>query len=135
MPIPPPHGTYSVPALGIGNSESILQKILFVGDSLLNRTLLWDFPDPDDCNLRVVADFTDYVPAAEILDAVGTVVETITVTPAVGDATGIFTLNLIPAQTTTALSLVAKSWRFRISLPSPPFQETLSIAPFELRSV
>lgn len=135
MPIPPPNGTYSTPELGIGNSESQLQKPLFVGDSLLNRTVAWELPDPADCDLNVPADFTDFIPAAEILDSVGTVVETITVTPAIGDATGLFTLNLIPAQTTTALSLVARSWRFRISTVSPPFQETLIIAPFELRTV
>lgn len=132
MPIPPPNGTYSIPELGIGNSESILQPVLFVGNSFLGRTVEWNGRDPDDCDLTDPFDFTGFTPVAEVLDANGVVVETLTVTPSEGDATGKFLVELSIAQTTLALSLAGRSWRFNVTSPSPS-QDTLLIAPFNLR--
>lgn len=134
MPVPPPNGTYSVPELGIGNSESQIQNALFVGNSFLGRTVAWEVPDPADCASTLPANFTDYTPVAEILDATGAVVETLTVTPAVGDITGVFTVELSSAQTTAALAAAGKQWRFDITSAAPS-RDTLIIAPFQLRTV
>lgn len=133
MPLPPPHGTYSEPLLGIGNPQSLIQDILLTTDSF-DRDIAWRLPDPNDCKAPYLpADFTGYTPLAEILDADGNIVETFTVTPLVGDATGTFSYSLTPAQTTPALAAVAVSWRFRLVL-APSFQETYLIAPFVLRT-
>jgi len=133
MPIPPDHGTYSIPELGLGTSGSLLKPAFIVGNSL-DEPVTWLLPDPADCDApKVPADFTGYVPVAEIHDASGAVVQTITVTPSVGDATGIFNISLTPAQTTQALADTGVEWRFRITI-SPSFDSTLIIAPFRLRT-
>ena len=132
MPIPPPNGTYSIPELGIGNSESLIQSALFVGDSFLGRSVAWEGQDPDDCDLVIPFPFDGFTPVAEVLDVNGVVLETMSVTPPEGDVTGSFLVELSSAQTTLALSEAAVSWRFRVTSPAPS-QDTLLIAPFNLR--
>ena len=136
MPIPPDHGTYSVPKLGLGNSASFIKPGFIVGNSL-DEPIAWLLPDPDDCDgPKIPADFEGYIPVAEIHDASGSVVETLTVVPAVGDDTGIFNISLtggVGGQTTQALADVAVEWRFRIT-QAPSFDSTLIIAPFRLRA-
>lgn len=132
MPLPPPHGTHSEPLLGIGNPQSLLQDTLYTTDSF-DRFIEWRLPDPVDCKAPYLpADFTGYTPLAEILDSDGAVVETLTVSPIVGDATGKFDLSLTPAQTAPTLAAAGVLWRFRLIL-APTFQETYIIAPFVLR--
>ncbi len=59
-------------------------------------------------------DFTGFTLIGEIVDASGTVLDTFTVTPSVGDATGSFDLHLDDSQTTTALRDSAVKWKFRM---------------------
>lgn len=62
----------------------------------------------------LAADFTGYLPTAEVKDKDGVVLETFTVTPAPGDATGTFRVVLLNSQT-AALVDVAVSWHLTIS--------------------
>ena len=59
-------------------------------------------------------DFTGFTLIAEILDATDTVLDTFTVTPSAGDATGAFDLHLDDTQTTTTIRDTAVRWKFRM---------------------
>lgn len=80
---------------------------VLVGDQFVHR---FKVQDPIDCT---DADFTGFTPAFEILDSAGAVVETGTVTPSPGDATGEFLVVLTDTQTTT-LGEVELAYRLRI---------------------
>lgn len=60
------------------------------------------------------ADFTGFNVFAEILDASGAVLDTFTVTPSAGDATGSFDFHLDDTQVTTTLRANAVKWKFRM---------------------
>lgn len=66
-----------------------------------------------DC-VDAPVDFTGFIIVADILDSANAVLDTFTVTPSVGDATGAFVLHLDPAQVTTSLMASAVKWQFRI---------------------
>jgi len=77
----------------------------------------------------LAADFTGWTPAFEILDAVGIVLQTGTVTPAAGDATGIFVAQLTAAQTT---ALGEGTFAYRLRITNAPAVNTLLCGPFRL---
>ena len=107
--------------------------ILLVGDSF-ERKYIWKVPDPtetpDSCCKFDLADFTGYIPAAAVLDANNVVLEAMTVVPNPGDATGAFTVSLLPSQVTTALRTSAVRWRLTIT--SGSVTKTLIYSPFKV---
>ena len=86
--------------------------LLIVGQSF-DRTYNFTAFDGSTCSNEAV-DFTGFTLIGEIVDASGTVLDTFTVTPSVGDATGSFDLHLDDSQTTTALRDSAVKWKFRM---------------------
>ncbi len=81
-------------------------QVLTEGDSF-EKPLFWREKQSGD-----PLDFTGYTMTFEVVDSSGTLVETGTVVPAIGDATGDFTLGLTTAQTSNALMLAKNTARF-----------------------
>ena len=98
------------PAFNIGTTCDIVK----VGDSV-NKEVGWEVHpiDPitglEGCGWEP-ADFTGYIPRATVLDADGAELAVMTVTPAVGDATGVFLVNMPAVDVTEALKAAAKQW-------------------------
>ena len=86
--------------------------LLVVGQSF-DRTFIFTAFSGGTCADEPV-DFTGFNMIGEIVDASGTVLDTFTVTPSAGDATGSFDLHLDDDQTTTALRDSAVKWKFRM---------------------
>lgn len=97
--------------------EQLVTEVLTIGgpgDQITaGDTWQRSFPrtDPQTC---VPVDFTGWTPVAEVVDSGGTVLETATVTPSPGDDTGIFLVELTPAQ--TAVVPGTNTLRLRVSL-------------------
>jgi len=108
---------------------------LFVGDSFDRGP--YEFLTPADpvegetCKLEPV-DFTGFTLVAEILDSANIVLDTFTVTPSVGDATGAFVLHLDDTQTTTTLRDSAVNWRLRITDGTPVANHPLIFTSFQV---
>ena len=116
----------SDPDLAIGGPNGRL----FVGDSF-DRQYDWLAFDGATCS-DVPVDFTGFTIIAEILDSANVVLDTFTVTPSVGDTTGIFELHLDDTQTTTTLRDDAVNWRMRITDGTPAANHPLIFTSFKV---
>ncbi len=76
-------------------------------------------------------DFTGFTLIAEILDASDVVLDTFTVTPSAGDATGSFDLHLDDTQVDAALRTSSVKWKFRM-IDGGPTNEALIYANFKV---
>ena len=85
---------------------------LLVGQSF-DRTYNFTSFDGATCSDEPT-DFTGFNLVAEIIDASYAVLDTFTVTPSVGDATGSFDLHLDAVQVDAALRTGAVKWKFRM---------------------
>lgn len=117
-------------AFGIGTTC----EIIGVGDSV-DRVFGWDVPavDPETGSPTcgwVPADFTGYVPEALVLDANGATLATMTVTPAIGDATGTFSVHLPKEQVTAGLKSSAVRWT--LTIEAGDMRTRLVYAPFRV---
>ena len=86
--------------------------LLLVGKSFDQIYDFFAFEGPPDCS-EVPIDFTGFTMSADILDSANVVLDTFTVTPSAGDATGSLRLQLSTSQTTTALRDNAVMWRLQ----------------------
>ena len=96
------------PVLDIGGPNGLL----LVGQSF-DRTFTFTSFDGSTCKDEPT-DFTGFEMIAEVLDASDAVLETFSVTPQFGDATGSFDLHLDDTETTTTLRDSAVRWKFRM---------------------
>ena len=87
--------------------------LLIVGQSFDRTFSFTTFVGEPTCADEAV-DFTGFTMIGEIIDAAGVVLDTFTVTPSAGDATGSFDLHLDPAQVDAALRTSAVKWKFRM---------------------
>lgn len=87
--------------------------LLLVGQSFDRTFTFTSFVGGTTCS-DVPVDFTGFTMIGEILDAADAVLDTFTVTPSAGDATGSFDLHLDPAQVNAALRTSAVRWKFRM---------------------
>lgn len=105
--------------------------LLLVGASF-DRIYDWaTFVGPPTCG-EEPATFLGLNLFAEILNSAGTVLDSFTVTPSAGDATGIFRLQLSPSQTTTTLRDNAVNWIFRMEDIGPTINQALIYASFKV---
>lgn len=95
--------------LNIGDSNGPL----LVGQSF-DRTFTFRSFVGASCS-DVPVDFTGFTMIGEILDASDIVLDSFTVTPSAGDATGSFDLHLDPGQVDAALRTSSVKWKFRMS--------------------
>ena len=95
-------------ALNIGDANGLL----LVGQSF-DRTLSFVSFNGATCSDEAT-DFTGFTMVAEILDTADAVLDTFTVTPSAGDATGSFDFHLDDTQVTTTLRASAVKWKFRM---------------------
>jgi len=102
---------------------------LLVGQSV-DRPYNFTAFDGDTCSNGPV-DFTGFTLIAEILDASDAVLDTFTVTPSVGDATGAFILHLDDTQVDAALRASAVKWKFRM-IDGIDLNEALIYASFKV---
>jgi hypothetical protein len=86
--------------------------LLVVGQSF-DRTYSFTAFNGTTCKDEPVT-FVGFTLIGEIIDAAGTVLDTFTVDPSVGDTTGSFDLHLDDTQVTTALRDSAVRWKFRM---------------------
>lgn len=87
---------------------------LLVGQSFDRTYSFVTFVSGEECGNQPV-DFTGYNMIAEVVAAdQQTVLETFSVTPMAGDATGSFDLHLDPSQVTESLRDNASKWKFRM---------------------
>lgn len=94
--------------LNIGDANGLL----LVGQSF-DRTLSFVSFNGTTCKDEPTT-FLGFTMIAEILDATGAVLDTFTVTPSAGDATGSFDFHLDDSQVTTTLMASAVKWKFRM---------------------
>ncbi len=105
--------------------------VLLVGASF-DRIHDWlSFVGPPTCGEEPIT-FLGFNLIAEILDSTGAVLDSFTVTPTAGDATGVFRLQLSPSQTTTTLRDSAVNWIFRMEDVGPTINQSLVFASFKV---
>lgn len=95
-------------ALNIGDANGPL----LVGQSF-DRTYNFTSFNGSTCSDEAT-DFTGFNLVAEIVDSSNAVLDTFTVTPSIGDATGSFDLHLDAAQVDAALRTSSVKWKFRM---------------------
>ena len=113
------------PVLDIGGPNGPL----LLGQSF-DRTYNFTAFDGTTC-ADVPVDFTGFTLIAEILDASDAVLDTFTVTPSAGDATGSFDIHLDDSQVDAALQAGSVRWKFRM-IDGGPTNEALIYANFRV---
>lgn len=116
MATPPEQLPTSVFALGLPNGEQITAGDTWTISPIWKEKLSGE-----------LIDFTGWTPVGTVEDADGNVLETATVTPSPGDATGSFTIVL---STTQTANLVGTNKLVLVITAAGPLQKTLICSPF-----